>query len=121
MNEHALITALAHFSGTECYTRLYPQILLTDGTKFLAENADCFWLMDIFASHLLTSINPNQEPFTVLNLIKHHDSAMVVIDDGNGVILATQAIEYTDFPLESIKLYGCWNEAFWILMLPGEY
>lgn len=121
MNEQELTTALAHFTGTDGYTRLYPKLLLTDGAVFLAEKAGCFWLMDVFASHLFTAIDADMEPFTVLNLIKHSDSAKVTIDDGNGVVLAEQDIEFTDFPLASIKLYGCWSEDYWIVMLPSEY
>lgn len=121
MNPQDLTDALANFTGTETYTRLYPKILLTDGAVFLAENAGCFWLMDVFASHLLTAIDADREPFTVLNLTKSNDSARVVIDDGNGLVLAEQDIEYTDFPLQSIKLYGCWCDEYWVLMLPSEY
>ena len=121
MNEQELTAALEHFIGTNGYTRLYTKILLTDGALFLAENAGCFWLMDVFASHLLTTIDADKEPFTVLSLVKTNNSARVVIDDGNGIVLAEQDIEYTDFPLASIKLYGCWSDEFWVLMLQSEY
>jgi hypothetical protein len=117
----ALAQELKHFTGTTAYYRLYPKILLTDGTKYLADQASCYWLMDVFASHLLTAIDGNIEPFTCLQLVKTGDQALVQIDDGNGVLLAEQHIEFTDFPLDSIKLFACWNEEYWVLMLPSEY
>ena len=43
---------LAHFIGTEHYYRLTPSAVLTDGTKYLAEGAGAFWLMDAVASYL---------------------------------------------------------------------
>jgi hypothetical protein len=43
---------LSHFTGTERYYRISRRHLLTDGTKYLAEEAECFWMMDAIASHL---------------------------------------------------------------------
>ena len=43
---------LPHFTGTERYYRIGRRHLLTDGTKYLAEEAECFWMMDAIASHL---------------------------------------------------------------------
>ena len=44
---------LNQFIGTEKYYRISRRHLLTDGTKYLAEQAACFWLMDAIASHLM--------------------------------------------------------------------
>ena len=46
--------ALAQFTGTERYYRIAPKFLITDGVKFLAENAGCYWLLDVAVSHLVT-------------------------------------------------------------------
>ncbi len=32
-----------------------------------------------------------------------------------------QGINYTDFPLDEIKLYVCYDGEFWCVMLPSEY
>lgn len=120
INAEELICNLRQFTGTEKYTRLTKSVVLTDGVVYLAENAMCFWLLDLYASHLV-SINHNEEEFTCLNLRKVGSSATVVIDDGNGRVLAEQFVEYTDFPLSEMKLYGCWAGEFWVLMLPSEY
>ena len=43
---------LGQFTGTGQYYRISRRLLLTDGTRYLAEQAACFWLMDAVASHL---------------------------------------------------------------------
>ena len=43
---------LSYFTGTEKYYRISRRHLLTDGTKYLAEETECFWMMDAIASHL---------------------------------------------------------------------
>ena len=45
-------TQLTQFTGTEKYCRISRRHLLTEGTKYLAEEAECFWMMDAIASHL---------------------------------------------------------------------
>ena len=120
MNADELKTQLRQFSGTTQYARLNAHVFLTDGAVFLADNAQAWWLMDVYASYLL-QINGDVEPFTCLKLTVSDNSAMVVIEDGNDHLIAKQHIEYTDFPLQTITLYGCWNEDGWVVMLPNEY
>lgn len=120
MNAEELEQGLRQHTGSTQYTRLSAKVLLTDGTVYLAENAKAWWLMDVFASYLL-HIDGDVEEFTCLKLRVHNNSAVVVIDDGNEHLIAKQVIEYTDFPLSSITLYGCWSEDVWVVMLPSEY
>ena len=115
-----LQSALAQFTGTERYYRLYSNVVLTDGTKYLADSAGCYWLMDVYASHL-ASVDPNVERFTCLKLSKKGSGAEIVIEDGNTQPLAKQQIEYTDFPLDTFVFYAAWAGEFWVLMLPSEY
>jgi hypothetical protein len=44
---------LSQFTGTAKYYRISRRHLLTEGTKYLAEKAACFWLMNAIASHLV--------------------------------------------------------------------
>lgn len=120
MNPQEIKSTLSQFTGTINYHQLYPKIILTDGTLFLAEKCGCFWLLDLYSSYLAI-IEGKREPFTVLKLIKNKAGANITIDNGNGVILAEQEFEFTDFPLEKIMLYGRWTEEYWVLMLTGEY
>ena len=110
---------LAQFTGTTRYYRINRKTLLTDGTHHLAERAGAYWLMILFASYLQEM--DCKEWFTVLKLDAAGVTAKVIIEDGNDNVLATQEIEYTDFPFPSIALYGCWDGESWVLMLPSEY
>ncbi len=115
-----LLNQLSQFTGTEKYYRLYPKVVLTDGTKYLAEVASCYWLMDLYASHL-AMIDANVESFTCLKLIKRGHGADIVIEDGNTQELAKQYVEYTVFPLDTFTCYGIWSGEFWVFMLTSEY
>jgi hypothetical protein len=120
MAKKELQSALAQFTGTEKYHRIYPQVVLTDGAKYLADAAGCYWLMDLYASHL-ASVDPEIESFTCLKLSKKGYGTEIVIEDGNTHALAKQLIEYTDFPLENFMFYAVWASEFWVLMLRTEY
>ena len=111
--------SLKQFTGTSAYTRYGNNLVLTDGALFLAEIACCYWLIDLFASHLL-HVGKN-ENFVCLKLIKINDSAQITIDDGNGRVLGKQFVGYTDFPLTVFNLYGGRANERWIVMLPSEY
>jgi len=117
------------FNGTQFYYDLkYPfgkLLVYTDGIKYLADKAGAYWLIDIVASHLLTNSNLRKEEFQVWKLVRTGSQALVTCDDGNGNIIVEQKIQYTDFPLEKIKLYLEFGSIdgknrVWVLMLPGE-
>jgi hypothetical protein len=110
---------LKQFTGTEQYHRFHSSTVLTDGALYLAEVARCFWLMDVFASHL--SEISTDHGLTCLKLKLVGEGASVVIDDGDENILAQQVIEYTDFPLEQFTLFACWTNEHWVIMLTSEY
>jgi hypothetical protein len=111
-------TNLAQFTGTQKYYRITRHHVLTDGTKYLAEEGRCFWLMDAIASHLTPSYDDH---FAVARLVVNGSSAVLSLDDGNDNVFATQAIEYTDFPLSEIKLYCSFDGTHWVIMLTSEY
>lgn len=110
---------LAHFIGTTGYYRISRKHLLTDGTKYLAENAECFWMMDAIASHL--SEIGTSDWFVQVKVIVKDSRATMIYDDGNGNEHARQEIPYTDFPLGNITFYVCWDGLHWVIMLPSEY
>ena len=115
-----LLDQLSQFTGTERYYRIHPRVVLTDGTQYLADVAGCYWLMDLYASHL-SVIDPDVESFTCLKLNKRACGAEIVIEDGNTHQLAQQHVEYTDFPLDTFVFYAVWAGEFWVLMLRSEY
>lgn len=119
LSKTQLLNQLEQFIGTEFYYPLWPNVMLTDGTRFLADTAGCYWLMDAITSHIQRL--PHKKVFTSCRLTVNNGSAVLIIDDGNSNILASQKISYTDFPLDSINLYACFDGKQWIIMLPSEY
>ena len=113
------LASLTEFTGTERYYRISRKHLLTDGTKFLADQAQCYWMMDAIASHLAEI--GTADWFVVAKITVKNSKALMVYEDGNGNEHARQQIPYTDFPLEEITLYACWDGDHWVIMLPSEY
>lgn len=115
---------LDQFSGTENWYRhaINRRVTFTDGMKFLADKAGAYWLLDEIA---LAQSRPRLkgEGFQVWRLKLDGKGCMLTADDGNDNVLLTKAIEFTDFPLDELKLYvadgGPDNTR--VIMLPGEY
>ncbi len=118
-----IIATLIQFTGTERYFRGPNRVLVyTEGVQYLAEAAQAYWLIDAIASW---QVQPKvrAEPLQVWSLTRQTEWRLQA-DDGDGNILATQMIEYSDFPLESgIKLYLAAGgpEGRPVLILPLEY
>jgi hypothetical protein len=110
---------LNQFTGTEKYYRISRKHLLTDGTKYLAEEAECFWMMDAIASHLCEI--GTADWFISIRVQVTEGRVVMIYEDGNDHEHARQEIPYTDFPLSSITLYACWDGEHWVIMLPSEY
>ena len=121
IDENDLDLQLRQFTGTIKYYRITHHTVLTDGAKFLADNADAYWLMTTIASYLTDFIDREDFIVAKLTVDKTTDHAVFKLDNGNGLVLAEQIIEYTDFALSAIKLYACWTAKFWVVMLPSEY
>lgn len=112
---------LEQFTGTDHYYKYMGNVVLTDGTKYLAERAGAFWLMDIVSSFQAAK-KVACEHFQSWNLaVKEDKTATVTADDGNGNVIARQKIPYTDFPLRSQRLYLVNDGRYRVLMLPSEY
>ena len=117
-----LLQNLAQFSGsTEYFNYNFFGfgVHLTEGVKYLADKAECYWLIDAILSYQ-GKAEVRKEGFQVWRLCKIGVDDLKFIlsgDDGNGNAFAVQKIQFSDFPLDSIKLYFCDN----VLMLPEEY
>lgn len=114
-----LLDNLAQFTGTERYYRLNRKCVYTDGTKYLANTAGAYWLLDAAASYLLEI--GLDDWFVLVRLVVNDSKAVLTLEDGNGSVRAQQNIGYTDFPLGAQVLYACWDSEHWVLMLPSEY
>lgn len=109
--------ALRHFNGSEtCYRGGIPPIRFTEGVRYLAETAGAFWLIDLIASWQLDPKVRGCE-FQVWSLVVTDGRAVATCHDDDKLIIASQRIEFTDFPLPEIKLWLVDRT----LMLPSEY
>jgi hypothetical protein len=108
---------LANFTGSEnWYKHFLGRTLFTDGVKYVADQAGAYWLIDEIAINQ-TRPKVRAEEFQVWTLRVNGSKAILTCDDGNGNVVFTKRIEYTDFPLREIKLY-CTDGT---ILLPSEY
>jgi len=115
---NSLIHALQYFTGTQIWYKhpLFPSFRYTDGVKYLATHAECYWLLEaIFSYQSIPEIK--SEPFQVWKLVKQGDAATLSIEDGNDNVIKEFKIPFTDFPLEEYTLWLT-NK---VLLLVSEY
>ena len=115
-----LTIALAHFIGTEAYHKfsILFSLKLTDGVKYLCEEARAYWLMDIIASYQKKCMRDDMlRDFQVWTLRVEDGAGVVICERDTGDIAIKQTIPYTDFPMDEIKLY-CING---VILLTSEY
>jgi hypothetical protein len=111
---------LNQFTGSETWYRhgVNRNVLFTDGAKYIADHAGAYWLLDEIAI-----IQPHDkwvaaEEFQVWRLVVRSDNtAKLTCEDGNGSIVFSKEIEYTDFPLDEISLWFANN----VIYLPSEH
>ena len=111
---------LMQFTGTEQWYRhgINRKVLFTDGAKYVADTAGAYWLLDEIALIQPYDKRVAAEEFQFWKLsVRPDHTATLTCDDGNGNIVYTKAIEYTDFPLDEITFYFTNNT----ILLPSEY
>ena len=115
---------LQHFYGSEMFFQI-PLIRtrFTNGLKYLANVAECFWLItdvSVIAKSLL-----NRSHFITIDFKRLSEDeqdytgyeAEIIYSDGNGNIFEIHRYNFTDFPLDELRLYFVDNT----LMLTSEY
>ena len=123
MTKDQLLDGLRNFYGTEHYYRHMPGLVITDGVKFLADNAGCYWLLDMVWSYL-PMLRKSRDTFFVVRYAGTPGASglfSITDDIPPNQTYAQQAIEHTDFPLDEIVLYLSATEEEFILMLRSEY
>jgi hypothetical protein len=111
---------LRQFTGSEHHYRHRLGFVYTDGVKYLAEKAGAYWLLDVIGSYQerreLRAARLVDFQLWELKVNDNKTCAVRCFEDSGMPPAIEQQIEYTDFPLASVKLYlenGC-------LMLPSE-
>ena len=109
--------------GTENYyrTSFIGNCLHTDGVELIFQKLSCYWLGDVVVSYLPFLAKSNECFFSVKVILKENRHADFSIDDGNGNLLVTQEIPFTDLN-ENIHLFFQLDSSNnFVLMLPSEY
>jgi hypothetical protein len=126
-----LTNNLPQFSGSEnLYYHFTRRLVYTDGVRYLAKTAGTYWLIDAIASYQGTRQlkgDPRLAQIQFWSLAVNDDNSAVLTcqaDSGEPAVVR-QEIDFTDFPLASLKLYcaigQCDGRATFVLMLPSEY
>ncbi len=96
-------------------------LLYTEGVRYLAEHAECYWLIDVIDSHQ-PDLRKDADlvDFQVWELIVNPEDRTSVVTcraDSGRPPAGTQKIPWSDFPLPTITL---WVENG-VLLLPSEH
>lgn len=129
LNPTTLQQELNAFSGSDYFYRHpFGRLIYTEGVKFLADRAGAYWLIDAIGSYQSRrEVRELTIQFWLLKRDAKGDGAVLTCsyDTEHGEPVAVkvrQVIEYTDFPLPSIKLYVIPNgDGTVTCLLPGEY
>lgn len=110
---------LANFTGSgKWYRHWLGKSLYTDGAKYVADQAGAYWLLDdIAVSQTRPKVRAEEFQVWTLTVELEKHKATLKCDDGNGNVVFSKRIEFTDFPLPEIKFYY----ADGTILLPNEY
>jgi hypothetical protein len=124
---HFDFNELRQFTGSEYFFKHWgnSKMVYTEGVKYLAEKASCFWLIDEIALVLLPKLlHDYEDSFFYIELsVFINNSAFVIVTDGNNRIYLKHKINWTDFPVleKPLRMYLCDSDNKYCLMLPSEY
>ena len=108
---------LAYAHCADHYVKHPLGVIFTSGVQTLVEKCSAYWLLDVIASYR-SHRRVIGEGFQVWKLERvKGDSFKVTMDDGNGNILITQKIPYSDFPYDTATLWLVDG----VILLPSEY
>jgi len=114
----SLRNELRQFSGTTQYFLHFTGLKYTDGIKYLAEKAEAYWLIDVVGSYqYLPEVKATEPQFWQLDIAENKSAVVTMVADSGCKPVVRQEIEFSDFPLSSIKIWVCDG----VLMLPSEY
>lgn len=119
-----ITSSLAHCNCTEQWHRHFTGLLFTDGVYQLAEMADCYWLIDVIASHQTRRVREATDGFQLWTItvdLAEHTGVVTCQGDSGEPFAVVQEIPFTDFPLASLKLYVEGSGRETVLLLPSEH
>ena len=122
MNTFKIKRDLKQFTGTESYHKhLFPgksPLLLTDGCAYLRDACNSFWLFDCILSYQLEKVlkGVNFQLWELRQSKKDMSWLLSCSEDSGLKPLISQRIEFSDFPLDYIRIYVIQGVA----LLPSE-
>ena len=122
INKEELERNLSQFQGSEkyyCYDFFGMKFSMTEGILYLAENACCYWFLDIICSYQrdIEKKFPEESEFQSWTIQKLKNGAWSIVGtDGDDFILKMQHVSFSDFPLEQ---YTVWLSQR-VIMLKNE-
>lgn len=114
-----LLEDLKQFTGSEIFYRhpMNKKYVHTEGVRYLAQKAQCYWLLeDIFIHQSERILNEERFQVWCIKVADDH-SATINITDGNDNLLKSIGLKLTDFPLQEFTLWFIDGT----LLLPSEY
>jgi hypothetical protein len=116
---NALYAELNRFTGrTALHRHWLPRFHYTEGVRFLAERARCYWLIDLIA---ILQLRAGKDAW-----LRQFQLWELFVKDGRGVLVCSrdsddvafrEFIETTDFPIPYAHFYVNGG----VLMLPSEH
>ena len=108
---HPLLVKLEGMRGTSQYYNhpQYKKLLYTDGVRLLAREGECYWLLDLVASVMMTKLARND--YMMLRITTKDNRGVVrIVDSENPEAgdVYMQKIPFTDFPFESFQIQMSW-------------
>jgi len=128
-----LLSDLNQFCGSEeWYHGITKKVIYSEGVKYLATKAKCYWLIDAITSHILLNKNMRiallGENLHFWKLKKTNGGAMLrAIKDKGEKSFCSQQIPYTDFPFDELgnEFVLCVGNdgpgTPWKIFLPSEH
>jgi hypothetical protein len=105
LSEHVL----SQFTGSEHWYRhgLVRNILYTDGAKHIADNAEAYWLLDeiAFAQRFEEAVKREEFQVWKLEVDLQKCTGELTCGDGDGRIVYSKTLTFTDFPVSRIELW----------------
>ena len=123
MTEIAIREELKMFHGTsEYHKHLFPgksPIILTDGCKYIRDVCKAYWLFDAILSYQCEQIlrNVKFQVWELKRLKVDMSWQLTCREDTDKKPLIRQSIEFSDFPLDYVKIWLIDK----IALLPSEY
>jgi hypothetical protein len=123
MNAIQIKDTLKDFHGTTGYHKYLfpgrPALLITDGCQYIRDELNAYWLFDAILSYQadLLKRNINFQIWELKQLRIHLTWLLTCREHKNSKPIVRQTIEFSDFPIDYIKIWLIDN----IALLPSEY